>query len=167
MKTMQWNTVDKTAWSPGPWQAEPDKMQWQDEKTGYACVIHRSGSGALCGYVGVGKDHPAHGLSYNGYPNEIMEPKAGAEQMVADIEIHGGRPIRTPAWRTRIPPTAFVTCRNRGRRSISGGSVSIVLTPAIGRQRSRICSLGTRTSTAIPIVTSRTCRRKCVSWLCN
>jgi hypothetical protein len=57
--------MDKSTWGPGPWQNEPDKEQWQDQATGYACLIKRSGlSGALCGYVGVPEGHPWHGKHY-------------------------------------------------------------------------------------------------------
>lgn len=49
----------------GPWDAEPDKVQWIDEETGLDCLIVRNRLGALCGYVGVGPDHPYHGIEYN------------------------------------------------------------------------------------------------------
>jgi hypothetical protein len=61
MKAKEWSFVDKSKWGPGPWQEECDKAQWQDEETGFACLIHRGGSGALCGYVGVPEGHPWHG----------------------------------------------------------------------------------------------------------
>lgn len=57
--------MDKASWGPGPWQDEPDKEQWQDEATGYACLIKRSQMGALCGYVGVPEGHPWHGKDYD------------------------------------------------------------------------------------------------------
>lgn len=72
MEARSWNSVDKSAWGDGPWQSEPDKMQWQDEATGFACLIVRDPMGALCGYVGVPETHPAHGLSYDGTPDEAL-----------------------------------------------------------------------------------------------
>ena len=57
--------VDKAAWGEGPWVDEPDKVVWVDEVTGLDCMIHRNQAGALCGYVGVGPDHPWHGKSYS------------------------------------------------------------------------------------------------------
>lgn len=67
METKEYRTVDKSTWGPGPWADEPDKMQWQDEKTGLPCLIVRNsqGSGALCGYVGVPPGHRLHGKLYN------------------------------------------------------------------------------------------------------
>ena len=61
MEHKTWVTTDKTAWGPGPWQDEPDKEQWQDEATGYACLIKRAWTGALCGYIGVPEGHPWYG----------------------------------------------------------------------------------------------------------
>lgn len=74
MKTLQWNTVDKLNWADGPWKTEPDKMQWQDEATGLPCLIHRNGSGALCGYVGVPEGHKAYQKDYDD----------------VDVDAHGG-----------------------------------------------------------------------------
>lgn len=65
MRTMEWRTVDKSNWGRGEWDHEPDKKQWTDEKTGLPCLIVRGPSGALCGYVGVSKGHPAFGVDYD------------------------------------------------------------------------------------------------------
>ncbi len=53
------------AYPPGPWNDEPDKAVWVDEVTGLDAMIHRNPMGALCGYVGVGLDHPWHGKDYD------------------------------------------------------------------------------------------------------
>lgn len=58
----------------GPWEWEPDKAVWVDEATGLDCMIHRGRMGALCGYVGVGPDHPLHGKDYN----------------TLNVDVHGG-----------------------------------------------------------------------------
>ena len=50
---------------PGPWNDEPDKAVWVDEATSLDAMIHRNPMGALCGYVGVGPDHPLHGKDYD------------------------------------------------------------------------------------------------------
>lgn len=68
------NVIDKTDWTRGPWDKEPDKIQWQDDATGLPCLIVRGPSGALCGYVGVATDHPWHGGSYDS----------------CDVDVHGG-----------------------------------------------------------------------------
>lgn len=65
MQTIEYRTVDKSGWSDGPWQSEPDKRQWQDEETGLPCLIVRGPAGALCGYVGVSPEHPWHGKGYS------------------------------------------------------------------------------------------------------
>lgn len=58
----------------GVWQDEPDKVQWVDPETDLDCLIVRNRGGALCGYVGVGPDHPFHGRSYEN----------------VDVDVHGG-----------------------------------------------------------------------------
>jgi hypothetical protein len=65
MKKIEERYVDKSKWSDGEWQDEPDKMQWQDEETGLPCLIVRNGGGALCGYVGVSRDHPLYEKTYD------------------------------------------------------------------------------------------------------
>lgn len=79
-----YTTVDKTTWGPGPWQDEPDKMQWIDEATGLDCLIVRNRLGALCGYVGVPPEHPWHGLAYGG----VGEDYDNAPDAI--IDVHGG-----------------------------------------------------------------------------
>lgn len=70
----QWTFMDRTDWSSGEWDNEPDKVQWTDEDTGLVCLLHRSHFGAWCGYVGLPPSHPLHGRDYEGI----------------DADIHGG-----------------------------------------------------------------------------
>ena len=61
-----YTTVDKSEWGDGPWQDEPDKVQWKDEATGLPCLAKRHGrAGHWCGYVGVPEGHPAFGKDYD------------------------------------------------------------------------------------------------------
>lgn len=50
---------------PGPWDDEPDKVQWVDADTGLDCLAVRNHLGAWCGYVGVPKGHRFHGLDHD------------------------------------------------------------------------------------------------------
>ena len=74
VETKEWTFIDKAEWPQGEWNDEPDKRQWQDAETGYACLIHRNSGGALCGYVGVPVGHPLHGKDYED----------------VDVDVHGG-----------------------------------------------------------------------------
>lgn len=85
METKQWTFVDKSKWSRGKWDGEPDKMQWTDEATGLPCLIHRGPSGALCGYVGVAEGHPAFGLEY-----DSVRVKAPEDSDDEYPDVHGG-----------------------------------------------------------------------------
>lgn len=74
----QWSTIDKTGWARGPWDDEPDKMQWTDETTGLPCLLVRhSDWGNLCGYVAVPPGHPFHGQGFRSL-GEV------------EIDVHGG-----------------------------------------------------------------------------
>jgi len=67
---------DKSTWGPGPWQDEPDRLEWR-HASGLACLIVRAHTGSLCGYVGCPEGHPWFGKDYGA-------PELGA------IEAHGG-----------------------------------------------------------------------------
>jgi hypothetical protein len=61
---------------PGPWQDEPDKVQWVDAATDLDALAVRNHWGSWCGYVGVPPGHPLHGVSFHDLPY--------------DLEVHGG-----------------------------------------------------------------------------
>lgn len=69
--------LHKSAWGPGPWQEEPDRLEFTYK--GLPCVILRNSevTGSLCGYVGVFPDHPWYEAAYSdcvkGCPR--VEPK--------------------------------------------------------------------------------------------
>jgi hypothetical protein len=67
MKTIEYrNIIDKSSWPRGPWDVEPDKIQWPDAATGLPCLAVRIGRfGNWCGYVGVAPSHPLHGVDYS------------------------------------------------------------------------------------------------------
>lgn len=93
MQKVEYRTVDKSAWGDGPWQNEPDKIQWQDEATGYPCLIVRSGkvTGALCGYVGVSRCHPLHGHHYSGHQSSLAAfSDRPLSPLVDQLKAHGG-----------------------------------------------------------------------------
>jgi hypothetical protein len=80
--------IDKSDWGDGPWQSEPDKVQWTDEATGLPCLaVRNSRSGAWCGYVGVVEGHPAFGLSYDAANNVIPLLEDEDDR---SFEVHGG-----------------------------------------------------------------------------
>lgn len=55
-------------WGSGPWNNEPDRVEWHDESTSLACLAHRSHLGAWCGYVAVPPGHLWHGVNYEDIP---------------------------------------------------------------------------------------------------
>jgi hypothetical protein len=70
-KQEQFN-VDKSEWGPGPWQFEPDRLDF--EHRGLPCLLRRGPGGHWCGYVGVAPGHPL-------YRKEADN---------ADLSVHGG-----------------------------------------------------------------------------
>jgi hypothetical protein len=62
--------VDRAGWVPGPWDQEPDKVQWRTA-CGLPGLVVRNSMGALCGYAAVPPGHPLHGLGYDHIEDEI------------------------------------------------------------------------------------------------
>ena len=57
--------VDRSRFGKGPWDNEPeDRIEWRSEK-GTPLLMVRAPLGHWCGYVGVDKSHPFHGIHYN------------------------------------------------------------------------------------------------------
>lgn len=68
MEHREYTTIDKAKWLRGPWDAEPDKVQFEDPATGMPCLLVRhSGAGHWCGYVGVAEGHPMFDENYGDY----------------------------------------------------------------------------------------------------
>jgi len=65
-------TFDKSTWGDGPWQTEPDRLEW--EHAGLPCLANRNHYGAWCGYVAVPPGHPLHSKFYDD----------------VDVSVHGG-----------------------------------------------------------------------------
>lgn len=106
--TIEYRTEDKSAWPPGPWQAEPDKKQWTDKTTGLPCLIVRNHGGALCGYVGVADGHPLHGKEYGAcvWPEKHDAHEPGDSDWhynctpQALLEAHGGITFASGCYET-------------------------------------------------------------------
>lgn len=64
--------IDKSKWGSGPWQNEPDRIEW--EYLGFACLMTRTEMGNWCGYVAVPPGHPAFEKPYDD----------------VDVRVHGG-----------------------------------------------------------------------------
>jgi hypothetical protein len=64
--------IDKSKWGSGPWQEEPDRIEW--EHLGFPCLMTRTPIGNWCGYVAVPPGHPAFGKHFDDI----------------EIQIHGG-----------------------------------------------------------------------------
>lgn len=63
MNAQERTFIDKSAWPEGPWNDEPDRVDWRDS-TGLPQFIKRNAAmGIWCGYVGVPKSHPLYEAS--------------------------------------------------------------------------------------------------------
>jgi len=86
--------IDREGWSRGPWDDEPDKLNWTTS-TGLPGMIVRNRIGALCGYVAVDRSHPLHAVEYNGRipsnfegpPEEYSDYESSPE---GRFNVHGG-----------------------------------------------------------------------------
>ncbi len=55
--------MDRSDWGPGPWDDEPDRLEWKE--AGFPCMAIRNHMGVWCGYVGVPPGHPYYGKNYH------------------------------------------------------------------------------------------------------
>lgn len=92
----------------GPWSAEADKVSWIDPDTGLPCIMRRGTDGALCGYVGVGPDHPLAGVGEEALPHD------------PPIVVHGGIDYASPC--EEYEPHEISVCHVRLPRAVSGRS---------------------------------------------
>jgi hypothetical protein len=77
MENLSYTTIDRKSlnWPPGPWDNEPDKVQWPDPSTGMPCLAVRNPRhGHWCGYTGVEAGHPVY----------------GTDCYDCDLSVHGG-----------------------------------------------------------------------------
>lgn len=75
MTPVEERSIDKSSWYRGPWDDEPDRVEWRCSPSGLACLIVRNADrGFLCGYVGVPPGHPDHGRDFYD----------------VNVEVHGG-----------------------------------------------------------------------------
>lgn len=60
---------DKSEWSQGVWQHEPDRATWRDDLADYKCGIDRDEeTGSLTGWFGVDKDDGAYEKPLDSFP---------------------------------------------------------------------------------------------------
>src|SRR4051794_8253554 len=63
MEKSELPVLDKSTWGDGPWQDEPDRVDFVH--AGLACFVRRHPLyGHLCGYVGIPREHPLYGKPY-------------------------------------------------------------------------------------------------------
>ena len=58
--------IDRLYWGDGPWDGEPDKINWIDGETDLDCMMVRNSRfGSWCGYVGVPPEHKLHKVEHS------------------------------------------------------------------------------------------------------
>jgi hypothetical protein len=65
-------SIGKSTWGNGPWQTEPDRVDFTH--AGLPCLAKRNHWGSWCGYVAVPSGHPLHGMHFD---------------HVVDVNVHG------------------------------------------------------------------------------
>lgn len=75
MRKSSWLDSVRDRWGEGPWQGEPDHVEWVQGPI--YCVIQRTPMGTLCGYVGVPHGHPLYGVTHT-------------DDKIGLLDVHGG-----------------------------------------------------------------------------
>lgn len=57
------HAIDRTGWPSGPWDDEPDKVQWKT-RAGLPGLVVRNYMGVWCGYAGVPQGHSLYEVDY-------------------------------------------------------------------------------------------------------
>ncbi len=83
--------IDKSEWGDGPWQDEPDLLQWcSGTPPHYECQIARTDwAGTWAGYVAVPTGHPAHGKARTQLDVEVHRGLTFAEEGVNGVWVLG------------------------------------------------------------------------------
>jgi hypothetical protein len=69
--------VDRSRWSPGPWDGEPDKLVWRTRAGLTGMAVRQGTHGGLCGYVALPAGHPLYGAHYH-------------DDRLGGVRVHGG-----------------------------------------------------------------------------
>jgi hypothetical protein len=81
------DVYDKAEWGAGPWQNEPDKVQWIEHDLD-CLAVRNPRMGHWCGYVGVAEGHPLFGMHYYGMDEN---GDSDYERSPASlVRVHGG-----------------------------------------------------------------------------
>ena len=83
MKTIEYKSSEPRDWPSGPWDDEPDKIQFEEPETGLPAIARRNQQGAWCGYVAVSEGHPWYGADY--WADEHLD-----KDIVEIVDVHGG-----------------------------------------------------------------------------
>lgn len=82
--------IDKSTWGDGPWQTEPDRVEW--EHAGLPCLALRNHHGNWCGYAAVAPGHPLHGKDYNDADDVVVHGGLTYASLCADAICHVPKP---------------------------------------------------------------------------
>lgn len=77
-KTIPPLNYNRSKWGSGPWDGEPDRIEFETQ--GFTCLMVRNLMGVWCGYVAVPPDHPAYQCDFDDL----------------DIDVHGGLTFAGP-----------------------------------------------------------------------
>jgi hypothetical protein len=72
MNKIQESNIDRSKWESGPWDKEPDRIEFEHAEL--PCLMLRQTSGHWCGYVAVPPGHLLYGKDYDD----------------VDVDVHGG-----------------------------------------------------------------------------
>ena len=84
MTTTEPTPIDKATWGDGPWQTEPDRVEWTH--AGLPCLALRNKTfGGWCGYAAVPPGHPLHGVGYHDESPALVDALERLKQRRLDV----------------------------------------------------------------------------------
>lgn len=96
--TEQRNLVDRTTWTSGEWDNEPDRVSWIDPETGISCIANRIRAGTWCGYVAVRPGHSWHSVHYDGIAGTDVHAHGGLTYSGCDLSCFPAEDALNGLW---------------------------------------------------------------------
>lgn len=83
MRKSPWLDGVRGRWGRGPWEDEPDHIEWIQDNI--YCAIQRTPMGTLCGYVGVPHGHPLYGVTHDDCRMGMLDVHGGLSFSARDL----------------------------------------------------------------------------------
>jgi hypothetical protein len=84
-------TVDRSGWEDGPWNDEPDRVEWTTRVGLPGLALRQATHGAWCGYAAIGAHHPLFHVGYDACTSPLCDERYSCQHRPDSVlRAHGG-----------------------------------------------------------------------------